>query len=83
LDKEKATQIIRQMSKVCGIDLRKSALMLMPPNAEGIASNGDQLHVQAELDFGTRVCLYAVMDEHQLKFKEKTDKIVIYSNFLG
>ena len=77
MDRDKATEIVKQMSKTCGIDLRKSSLMLMPPNAEGIPSNGDQLHVATELNFGSRICLYAIMDEHKLKFKEKPEKIVI------
>lgn len=77
LDRERAVKLVRQMSDVCGIDLAESSLMLMPQNAEGIASIGDQLHVKVELNFGSRQCLYAIMDEYHLKFKETPEKVII------
>lgn len=77
LDREKAVKLVKQMSDVCGIDLAESSLMLMPQNAEGIPSSGDQLHVKAELNFGSRLCLYAIMDEENLKFKETPEKVII------
>lgn len=77
MDKEKVLNIVKQMSDVCGIDLAESSLMLMPQNAEGIPSSGDQLHVKAELNFGSRLCLYALMDEYKLKVRETPEKIVI------
>ncbi len=77
MDREKAVRLVKQMSEVCGIDLAESSLMLMPQNSEGIASTGDQLHVKAELNFGSRLCLYAIMDEENLKFKETPEKVVI------
>ncbi len=77
MDREKAVDLVRKMSKVCGIDMQKSSLMLMPKDHGGIKSKGNQLHVKAQLNFGSRLCLYAVLDEDRLKFKEKPDKIVI------
>ncbi len=77
MDREKAVKLVKQMSDVCGIDLAESSLMLMPQNAEGIPSSGDQLHVKAELNFGSRLCLYAIMDEENLKFKETPEKVII------
>ncbi len=77
LDKEKAVELVKQMSQICGLDLTRSSLMLMPQNAEGIASTGDQLHVKTELDFGSRQCLNAIVDEYRLKYKETPEKVVI------
>ncbi len=77
MDKEKAVKLVKQLSEVCGVDLNQSSLMLMPQNAEGIPSTGDQLHVKAELNFGSRLCLYAIMDENNLKVKETPEKFVI------
>ncbi len=78
LDKEKAVELIKEMSRVCGIDLERSSLVFMPKNAEGIQSKDVQLHIStAELNFGSRECLYALMDERKWKFKEEPDKIVI------
>ena len=77
LDRERAVKLVRQMSEVCGIDLAESSLMLMPQNAEGIASIWNQLHLKAELNFGSRQCLYTIMDEYHLKFKETPEKVKI------
>jgi hypothetical protein len=77
MDREKAVKIVKQLSEVCGVDLAEASLMLMPQNAEGIPSIGEQLHVKAELNFGSRQCLNAIMDEYQLKFKETPEKVII------
>jgi hypothetical protein len=78
LDKEQAVELIKEMSRVCGIDLERSSLIFRPKNAEGIESKDVQLHIStAELNFGSRECLYALMDERRWKFKEEPDKIVI------
>ncbi len=77
MDREKAIQLVKQLSEVCGVDLAESSLMLMPQNAEGVASKGEQLHVKAELNFGSRTCLNAIMDEYNLKFKETPEKVII------
>jgi hypothetical protein len=77
MDKEKAVELIKEMSRACGIDLEKSSLIFMP-NSEGIDSRAVQLHILTpNLIFGTRNCLYALLDERKWKFKEEPDKIVI------
>ena len=78
MDKAKAVELLREMSRICGIDLEESSLIFMPKGSEGIESKNAQLHIQtARLNFGSRECLYALMDERKLKFKEEPDKIVI------
>lgn len=78
MDKEKAVELIKEMSRVCGIDLEKSSLIFMPKKAEVIESKDVQLHIlTAQLNFGSRKCLYALLDERRWKFKEESDKIVI------
>lgn len=78
MDREKAVELIKEMSRVCGIDLEKSSLILMPKDSEGIQSKNAQLHIQtAQLNFGSRECLYALLDERKWKFREEPDKIVI------
>ncbi len=78
LDREKAVELVKEMVRVCGIDLEKSSLVFMPKNSEGIPSKDVQLHISTPgLDFGSRNCLYALMDERRWKFREEPDKIVI------
>jgi hypothetical protein len=78
MDREKAVELVKEMSQICGIDLEKSSLIWMPKGADGIQSKDVQLHIKtAELNFGSRECLYALMDERKWKFKEEPDKIVI------
>ncbi len=49
----------------------------MPKNAEGIESMDVQLYIAAaQLNFGSRECLYALIDERKWKFKEEPDRIV-------
>jgi hypothetical protein len=78
MDREKAVELVKEMSRVCGIDLEKSSLIWMPKGSDGIQSKDVQLHIQtAQLNFGSRECLYALMDERKWKFTEEPDKIVI------
>ncbi len=78
MDRETALQLVKEMSRVCGIDLEKSSLIFMPKDAEGIESKDVQLHIiMADLDFGSRECLYALVDEKRWKFREENDRIVI------
>ncbi len=78
MKREQAVELIKEMSRICGIDLEKSSLLFMPKDAEGIESKDVQLHISTpNLDFGSRHCLYALLDERKWKFKEETDKIVI------
>ena len=77
MGREKAVKLVKQVSELCGVDLAESSLMLMPQNAQGIPSVGEQLHVKAELNFGSRQCLNAIMDEYQLKFKEISEILII------
>ena len=78
MDRKKAVELIKEMSRVCGIDLEKSSLIFMPKNTGGIQSKDVQLHILTpNLDFGSRQCLYALLDELKWKFREEPDKIVI------
>jgi hypothetical protein len=77
-DRIKAVELIAEMSQVCGIDLEKSSLIFMPKPDEIGKSADVELHIlKAQLDFGSRKCLYALLDERKLKFKESPDKIMI------
>ncbi len=78
MDREKAVELVREMSRVCGIDLEKSSLIFMPKDAAGVLPNDVQLHIEkAQLNFGSRQCLHALMDERKWKFREEPDKIII------
>ncbi|MCL2359187.1 hypothetical protein [Candidatus Bathycorpusculum sp.] len=77
INRKKAVNLVKQMSDVCGIDLDTSSLMLMPQNAEGIPSIGEQLHIKTELNFGSRLCLNALADENKLQIKETPEKIIL------
>jgi hypothetical protein len=78
MDREKAIELITELSRVCGMDLERSSLIFMPKNAEGIESKDVQLHISTpNLDFGSRHCLYALLNERNWWFKEEPDKIVI------
>jgi len=77
IDRKTAVKLVKQMSTVCGIDLDGSSLMLMPQNAEGIPSLGEQLHVKTELNFGSRLCLNALADENELQIRETPEKVIL------
>jgi|GEM_PF-1480783 hypothetical protein len=77
IDRETAVKLVQQMSAVCGIDLEDSSLMLMPQNAEGIPSLGEQLHVKTALNFGSRLCLNALADENKLQIRETPEKVIL------
>ncbi len=78
MDKQKATELIQELSRVCGMDLERSSLIFMPKNAEGIESKDVQLHILTpDLNFATRHCLYALLDERKWWFKEEPGKLVI------
>jgi hypothetical protein len=75
LDKEKAAESIKEMYRVCGIDLERSSRTFMPKNAEGIESMDVQLHIAAaQLNLGSRECLNALIDEDKWKFKRSLTK---------
>ena len=65
------------MSTVCGIDLDASSLMLMPQNADGITSQGDQFHIKTALNFGSRLCLDALADENKFQIRETPEKVIL------
>jgi hypothetical protein len=73
-----AVQLIKEMSETCGVDLEQSSLIFSCRNLDGNESKDCQLEIlKANLNDGTRTCLYALMDERKWKFKEETDRIVI------
>jgi hypothetical protein len=77
LNRQKAAEIFSELSKTGIIDPKKNSIMLMSQDCGGIHSKGKQLHVKTTLNLASRIWLQAVMDEHQLKYKEQPDKIVI------
>jgi hypothetical protein len=78
LERETAVELIKEMSKVCGIDLEKSSLIFSCKSISEAGAEKCQLEIlKAYLDVGSRTCLYALMDERGWKFKEESDKIVI------
>ncbi len=78
MDKQSAIELIKELSRVCGVNLEKSSIIFMPKNAEGVESKDAQLHILTpNLDFGSRHCLYALLDERKWWFKEEPDKLII------
>ncbi len=77
MDKEKAIELIKEMSRICGIDLEKSSLIFSCRYTEGSQGNCQLEILTTELNFGTRNCLYALLDERKWKFREEPGKIVI------
>jgi hypothetical protein len=79
LDREKAVELIKELSSVCSIDLENSSLIFMPKNAEGIESKDVQLHIlTGRLNFENRLCIMALMDQRKWKYAEEPDKIVVF-----
>jgi hypothetical protein len=84
LDKEKAVELIKELSSVCSIDLEKASLVFMPKNTEGLESKDVQLHIlTAKLNFESRLCLMALLDERKWKYAEEPDKIVVFEPTTG
>ncbi len=78
MNRNQATELIREMSRVCGIDLEQASLIFSCKTAKETAPGECELHIlTAELNEGSRTCLYALMDQRGWKFKEEADQLIV------
>ncbi len=78
MKREEAISLLREIIGVCD-GVNEQAVMLMPPNADDVLSQGYQLHIRmARSDNLT--CIRPVVKKHNLALAEETGKdlVVIY-----
>ncbi len=77
MKREEAVKVLLEISKTChALDMYN--IMLMPPNADDVLSKGNQLHIKANLDEQTQLCIKPIIEKYGLTMEQEKDLLVIY-----
>ncbi len=78
MKREEATSLLKEIIEVCN-GINEQAVMLMPPNADGVLSHGYQLHIKMPTS-NNLTCIRPIVQKHNLALAEETakDLLVIY-----
>jgi hypothetical protein len=79
LNRQEATSLLKEVYQVCG-GLGEQAVMLMPPDADDVLSQGFQLHIKAPLGNEHLECVKPLVQKHKLAMTYEPTKelLVIY-----
>jgi len=79
LNRQEATNFLKEVLQVCG-DLPAEGVMLMPPDADDVLSQGYQLHVKACLGNEHLECVKPLVQKYKLNMNYEPEKqlLVIY-----
>jgi hypothetical protein len=77
LDRTEAVNVLKQILESCrAVDGQN--LLLLPPSAANLQTNGYQIHLKMKLVGIERKCIQKILEEHQLIIKEIEDTTIIY-----
>ena len=65
MNREEATSLLRELFRVCG-GLGEQGIMLMPPDADDVLSQGYQLHIKPSVSHESLECIKPIVQKHNL-----------------
>jgi len=79
LNRKEATSFLKEIYQVCG-GLCEQAVMLMPPDADGVLSHGYQLHIKAPLGNEHLECIEPLVQKYKFNMNYEPAKqlLVVY-----
>jgi hypothetical protein len=75
--RDEAVNLLKELSDKC-VCLTPYAIMLMPPDANDVLSQGYQLHIKANLHPEDLSCMKPHVEKQGLKLKKEKDLLAIY-----
>lgn len=78
MDRQEATQVLREVLGECDGSLLMSSVSLSPVNPARAENSSFELRINCGLDDYLRKCINSVVVRHNLSMKELGDSVVIF-----
>lgn len=77
MDRKKAVKIIKKIFEICA-QIEGKSIKIMPSNANGVLSEGCQIHIKANNDEFLESCLTRIAMDNHLVIKQVGSFLVLY-----
>jgi len=77
MKRDEAINVLKEISEAC-TNLETYQVMIMPPNANGVLSTGNQIHVKVNLDQESMMCIKPFLAKRGLAVKQEKNLLIIY-----